>query len=265
MNLREEIERLRQEGYKEANAEARICQDIVLKAISKSTFGHNVTIKGGVVMRSLSQDVRRATRDLDLDFIRYSIEEDSIRIFVEKINCLDGLTLHMRNHVEELNHQDYKGKRIVLEVKDDYNNILNLKLDIGVHKDLEIKQTEYGFDICFQEDRASVLINSSAQMFVEKLKSLLRFGPRSTRYKDVFDLFFLIDLIEHETLKQCVGTYIFDDENLDVNSFDDIRERIRKTFGNVRYKKQVEISKQNWIELPVEDVFQKILNFINEL
>ena len=45
-------------------AEARVCQDIVLKAISESTMNRNVTIKGGVVMRSITGDVRRATRDI---------------------------------------------------------------------------------------------------------------------------------------------------------------------------------------------------------
>lgn len=264
MNLRDEIERLRQEGYNEANAEARLCQDIVLKAISKSTFSHNVTIKGGVVMRGRSRNVRRATRDLDLDFLRYSIEEESIRLFVDKLNCLKGLTLNMQDHVEELNHQDYKGKRVTLEVKDNFDNVLKLKLDIGVHKDLDIEQEEYGFDICFQEDGASVLINSSAQMFVEKLKSLLRFGPRSTRYKDIFDLYFLIDSIDRDLLKQCIDTYIFDDITLDVKNYDDIRNRIEKTFGNTKYKKQLERSKQNWIGCPIEDVLQKILYFIRE-
>ncbi len=64
------------EGYNELLAESRVCQDIVLKAISESSFDRNVTIKGGVVMRSITGDVRRATRDIDFDFIKYSIEED---------------------------------------------------------------------------------------------------------------------------------------------------------------------------------------------
>ena len=38
------------EGYTELLAEARVCQDIVLKAISESSMNRNVTIKGGVVM-----------------------------------------------------------------------------------------------------------------------------------------------------------------------------------------------------------------------
>ena len=36
MNIREEIDKIREEGYNEANAEARLCQDILLKAISES-------------------------------------------------------------------------------------------------------------------------------------------------------------------------------------------------------------------------------------
>ena len=62
------------EGYSQANAAARVCQDIVLKAISKSSFADHITVKGGVVMRSITGDARRATQDMDLDFIRYSLE-----------------------------------------------------------------------------------------------------------------------------------------------------------------------------------------------
>ncbi len=73
------------EGYSELLAEARVCQDIVLKAISESTMNRNVTIKGGVVMRSITGDVRRATRDIDFDFIKYSIEESAIHEFIKKL------------------------------------------------------------------------------------------------------------------------------------------------------------------------------------
>ena len=46
------------EGYSELLAEARVCQDIVLKAISESKLNRNVTIKGGVVMRSITGTIR---------------------------------------------------------------------------------------------------------------------------------------------------------------------------------------------------------------
>ena len=98
------------DGYSELFAEARVCQDIVLKAIAKSPMNRNVTIKGGVVMRSITGDVRRATRDIDFDFIKYSIEEEAIRSFINKLNCLEEITFQISGDIEELSQQEYRGK-----------------------------------------------------------------------------------------------------------------------------------------------------------
>ena len=244
MNLLNEVEKIKKDGYSEANAEAKLCQDIIIKAISQSTFNKNVTIKGGVVMRSLSGDARRATQDIDLDFIKYSISEESIRLFVEKLNCLDGIHLKIVTPIEELKHQDYKGKRIHVEVSDEEGNIMMLKMDIGVHKDLDIEQEEYCFDICFQDDSASVLINSKAQMITEKLKSMMRFGIRSTRYKDVFDICYLSDEVDMEKLRKYIQTYIFEDTTIGVSDMKEIRNRL---------------------DLSVDEVFKKDLEFIYKI
>ena len=63
MNLREMMDAYSEEGLTRALAASRVCQDIVLKAISEGPLNRNVTIKGGVVMRSLTQNNRRATQD----------------------------------------------------------------------------------------------------------------------------------------------------------------------------------------------------------
>lgn len=225
-----EVEKIKKDGYSEANAEARLCQDIIIKAISRSSLNRNVTIKGGVVMRSLSGNARRATQDLDLDFIKYSISEDSIKIFIEKLNCMDGIHIRIVAPIEELKHQDYKGKRIQIAVSDDQGNILTSKMDIGVHKDLNIEQEEYCFDVCFQEDSASVLINSRAQMITEKLKSMMRFGTRSTRYKDVFDICYLSEQVDMEKLRKCMQVYIFNDTTISVSDVDELRKRAKRIY-----------------------------------
>ena len=79
--LREMIARANADGYMDDNAEAKVCQDIILKALSESSLRRNATIKGGVVMRSISNNARRATQDMDIDFIRYSLDDDAIRLF----------------------------------------------------------------------------------------------------------------------------------------------------------------------------------------
>lgn len=266
MNLRDEVEKIKSEGYSEANAESKLCQDIVLKAIFESGMGKNTTIKGGVVMRSISNNSRRATQDIDLDFIRYSISDDSIRSFIERLNCIDGLNISIVGDIVELNHQDYKGKRITLSVKDQEGTVLSLKMDIGVHSDLSLEQDEYAFDVAIQEGAVSLLINSKAQMITEKLKSLVRFGARSTRYKDVFDIFYLYDGVDMEQLKICVKKYIFDDDTLrNVTSMDEIIKRVERVFTNEKYIQEVEKSGKNWIGIPTEDVLAKELEFLKSI
>ena len=75
MNLQEMMDMYYEDGLTRELAAARVCQDIVLKAIAIGPLNRNVTVKGGVVMRSLTNNNRRATRDIDLDFIHYSIED----------------------------------------------------------------------------------------------------------------------------------------------------------------------------------------------
>lgn len=265
MNLMDEVEKIKEEGYNEASAEAKVCQDIIVKAISKSSLSRNVAIKGGVIMRSLSGDVRRATQDIDLDFIKYSISEESIKKFVDKLNCLGGIHLKMVLPIEQLKHQDYKGKRIYIEVSDDEDNLLTTKMDIGIHKDLDIEQEEYCFDVCIDEDSANVLINSKAQMITEKLKSILRFGTRSTRYKDIFDICYLSDFVDMEQLQYCIQKYILSDETLGVSDVEEIKNRAERIFTNKAYKKQVDRSRKNWLDMSVDDVLAKDLEFVRKI
>lgn len=133
MNLNEMVKIEIANGYSGENAEAKVCQDIILKAISNCSLSNNLTIKGGVVMRGKTGNTRRATQDLDIDFIRYSLEEESINFFIEKLNCIKGISIQREGNLIELNQQDYKGKRINIKITDNKGNSIVSKIDIGVH------------------------------------------------------------------------------------------------------------------------------------
>lgn len=110
INIQKLIEEANENGYHGDKASAKVCQDIVLKALSIGPLSRNVTIKGGVVMRSKTNNVRRATQDLDIDFIKYSLADESIDAFISKLNCLDGIKISRLGKIEELKQQDYSGK-----------------------------------------------------------------------------------------------------------------------------------------------------------
>lgn len=268
MNIKEITRRYMNEGYSIADAESKTAQDIILSRIAKSKFKEHITIKGGVVMHSISNDKRRATRDLDLDFIKYSLENESIINFINILNKVDdSFHIEVIDDIIPLHHQDYDGKRVFIRIVDNYNNDLDTKIDIGVQKEVDIEQDEYCFNLDAMNEDVSLLINSKEQIFVEKLKSLLRLGARSTRYKDLFDFYYLInncDLNKDRLLKS-INLYIYDDETMRENNIDDIYERLSKVLNSNIYKNNLNNPKVNWLDIKIDDAINTVLNYINEL
>lgn len=266
------IEKLRQEyikeGYTRANATAKVCQDIILNKIAKSLYFKNVTIKGGVVMHSISKDKRIATRDIDLDFIKYSLEDESILRFIDKLNNNeDGIEFKIDGKIENLHHQDYDGKRVNVIIKDLFKNTMKTKLDIGVHKNFDIKQDEYCFDLNAINSTATLFINSVEQIFIEKLKSLLKFGVLSTRYKDIFDFYYLINNtdINKDRFNTYIKEIIYADTVMNVENIKDVINKLNILFTNKRFISNLKDARNNWLELPIEEVLSNILQFLESL
>lgn len=219
-------------------------------------------------MHSISKDMRRATRDMDLDFIKYSLEDNSIIRFIEELsNVDDGIKIEIDGEIKELHHQDYDGKRVNIELFDKDGNKLKTKLDIGVHKLLDIKQDEYCFDLSIINQNANLLINSKEQIFVEKIKSLLKLGFRSTRYKDLFDFYYLINRTEldKEKLMNCFNILIFKDETMRENNIEDVVNRLQMTFNSNAYRNHLSNPKNNWLDITVDDAIMSVLKYIKSL
>lgn len=265
MVLQKMMEMYHESGLSHELAAARVCQDIVLKAIALGSLSRNVTIKGGVVMRSLTNDNRRATRDIDLDFIHYSIDDDTIRIFVEKLNCIPEIKIEIIGDIEELRHQDYHGKSIKVRIKDKNGTAIASKIDIGVHKHLELEQEEYCFDVCMDDEGASLLKNSKEQSAVEKLRALLIFGVNDRRYKDIYDMYYLKDGLKTDRFLRYIDLLIFQDESMRENTMDDIVRRLESSFKDKSFLKRISLSRQRWIDEDIEIIAQGILEFYKGL
>lgn len=268
MNLQELIQKYVKTGYTDGDASAKVCQDLILTAISNSKYSQNITIKGGVVMHNLSNDMRRATRDLDLDFIKYSLEDNSIRNFINELDrSLKDISFEITDDIVPLHHQDYNGKRVFIKIKDNFNNEIDTKLDIGVHKLFELEQEQYMFDFNTINLGANLLINSPEQIFTEKLKSLLKFNIRSTRYKDIFDFYYLIDnnLLDKEKLEKCFKVLIYDDETSSINNIMDLINEFKKITDSRLYKANLNNPKYNWLDKNIDEVINKVQEYLTSM
>jgi hypothetical protein len=267
MNLGEIRDSYIANGYDILDASSKAAQEVVLSKIAKSELSKNVTIKGGVIIQFISQDKRRATRDFDFDFIRYSLTDDSIRNFIDMLNNVgDSVAITIVAPITELKHQDYNGKRVLIELDDRFGNKIGTKLDIGIHNKADIAQEEHCFELRSVGDNVTLFMNSKEQMIAEKLASLLILGRFSTRYKDLFDIYYFITAsnLDKTKLARCINEFVLEAEDMREASMSDIVLRLSEIFRNKAYLKKADTAHNNWIEIPIDEVTTKILDYFKD-
>lgn len=123
------------------------------------------------------------------------------------------------------------------------------------------------FDLSMLDNEITLLANSCEQIFSEKLKSLLKFGIRSTRYKDIFDFYYLIKKkkLDKEKLIKCFDILIYKDDTMNENNIEDIIKRLDGIFNNVGYRKILGQANNNWLELPVDEVTDFVIIYFKSL
>jgi len=268
-NLRDCINEYRKDGYTRVYAMSKVCQDIIISRIYNSKYNEQITIKGGVVMFHLTQNIRRATIDIDMDFINLSIAtENIVKIFLELSNSddIDGFTIKIdESKIEELSQQDYHGKRIIAEISDKFNNSYDVKIDIGVHKHTDISQETLLLDTNIFDENITFLANPKEQIFTEKLIPLLKFGTLSGRYRDIFDLYWLITKrkLNKEKILEYMQVLIIGKVK-GVTSKEEIVENICLVLSDDSFVKKLSTT-QNWTDEELIDILIVIKKFMNEL
>ena len=265
MDFRKLRDNLIAQGYSQRTADAKIAHDSVLQAIEAAKFHDHLTVKGGVVMSGLTGLARRATMDMDVDFLHYSLGEASIRRFIDRLNRHSPCLIAIDGPIVELRQQEYRGKRLFIVVTDENGASVRTKIDIGIHSRADVIQSDFAFKVVTNQETVQLLANSREQILVEKLKSLLRLGYVSTRYKDVFDIFYLSSHIRRTILRQYLKLFIYDDPHMIENDIIDIVARLERIFANRTFMNRLSNPNVSWLDVPASDVAQGILSFLASL
>lgn len=107
------LSKYEQEGFGPKDAKNLAAQEIFLKAVASSKMAEIITLKGGVVIFNLSRNKRRVTKDIDFDFIRYSIDNESIAAFIRKLNCRSLYSFVATGPFVELHHRITVAKGLI--------------------------------------------------------------------------------------------------------------------------------------------------------
>lgn len=266
MHIDDLLSKYSQRGYSLNDARNLAAEQIILEKIERSEFCSKVTLKGGIVMFQITNYERTVTKDIDIDFMKYPLTEPSIYNFIDCLNKInDGFKLDIITKPTHLHHEDYSGFRVFVRIVDKNKSLINFKLDIGVHPYYEISQKYLEYS-CFDEGRSLLLmVNSCEQIFVEKLIALAKIGESTTRYKDIFDIYYLIvnRKIHTGIVRKMIRFYLSHmNKEYDTNVF---KNDILNVLNNKMFLSKLINMKSYWLNEDLNKIIQTIKDYLNRI
>lgn len=154
---------------------------------------------------------------------------------------------------------------MIVTISDNYNNSYHIKLDVGVHKHIDIMQGTLLLDTKIIDGNICFLANTKEQIFVEKLMPLLKFGVLSTRYRDIYDLYWLITEgnLNKNLISKDMKSLIFNTNN-EINNSKDIYNIVKSILSNKMFIQKLSQS-NNWTGQNTITVTQTINDYLLNL
>lgn len=266
MNVRDLLLKYSKQNYNKIDSYNLAAEEIILSKICNSPLCDHVTLKGGIVMFMLTEKQRSVTKDIDFDFISFPLTESAIKSFVDSLNNNgDDFIISIGGLFVELKHEDYQGIRVPLLISDTNGDKLSIKIDIGVHTNKEIPQQK--IEILKPYSRRPLFLNANPpeQIVAEKLVALARIGERTTRYKDIYDVYFLLanSMVNNLLFKEIINIILENSRKNHRLSILEFKNIIHSVLENKRFEQNFRKAKNKWIKEDYQTMKEFILNFID--
>ena len=183
----------------------------LLERISISKYKDNFILKGGMLISAMLGIDSRTTMDMDTTIKGFPLTKDNITNIMDEICNIeidDNVTLKI-NKVELIREDDdYGGYRITFETK--YNNEMPviIKIDITTGDKITYKEIEYSFTLMLEDRKIQIWSYNVETIIAEKFEAIVKRGELSTRIRDYYDVYMLINtqnkIIDKKTLKDAI-------------------------------------------------------------
>ena len=183
----------------------------LLERISISKYKDNFILKGGMLISAMLGIDSRTTMDMDTTIKGFPLTKDNITNIMDEICNIeidDNVKLKI-NKVELIREDDdYGGYRITFEAK--YNNEMPviMKIDITTGDKITYKEIEYSFTLMLEDRKIQIWSYNVETIIAEKFEAIVKRGVLSTRIRDYYDVYMLINtqnkIIDKKTLKDAI-------------------------------------------------------------
>lgn len=165
-----------------------------LERISLSKYKDNFILKGGMLIASMVGMDTRATMDMDATIQAFPLDEKHIQDVMNEICAIkldDNIQFHQTKITPTREDDQYGGYKVYLEAA--YDSIKTpLSMDITTGDVITPRAIKHKFQGVFDKEKQIELWSYNTEtVLAEKVETILRRGPFSTRPRDFYDVYIL--------------------------------------------------------------------------
>lgn len=198
----------------------------VLMRLEKSEYKDNIILKGGVLLSSIIGNDLRTTKDIDATLKGLPLTIEMVEeIFKEilSIDIKDNVYYELVSIKDIRITDEYGGFR--LNIKGTFYKIrTNFFIEITTGDIITPRKIKYKYSSIFEDKKINIMAYTIETIIAEKFESIISKNITTTRAKDFYDLYMLIDNhkdeINNGVLKKAViNTFNKRNTTYDINLF----------------------------------------------
>lgn len=198
----------------------------VLMRLEKSEYKDNIILKGGVLLSSIIGNDLRTTKDIDATLKGLPLTIEMVEeIFKEilSIDIKDNVYFELVSIKDIRITDEYGGFRLNIKVTF-YKIRTNFFIEITTGDIITPREIKYKYSSIFEDKKINIMAYTIETIIAEKFESIISKNITTTRAKDFYDLYMLIDNhkdeIDNGVLKRAViNTFNKRNTTYDINLF----------------------------------------------
>lgn len=240
----------------------------VLMRIEKSKYKDNIILKGGVLLSSIIGEDLRTTKDIDATLKSLPLNIESVKNIFEEILCIDiddNVNFEIVNIKDIRLEDDYGGFRI--NVKGTYDKIrTNFFIEITTGDIITPREIKYKYNSIFEDKKINIMAYTIGTIIAEKFESIISKNITTTRAKDFYDLYMLMnkhkkDINNKNLVKAITNTFNKRNTKFNIVNFKEIVEILE----NSNALKRVFTDYQSKLEYTKGVTFEDTINSLREI
>lgn len=240
----------------------------VLMRLEKSEYKDNLILKGGVLLSSIIGNDLRTTKDIDATLKGLPLTIEMVEeIFKEilSVDIKDNVYFELVSIKDIRITDEYGGFR--LNIKGTFYKIrTNFFIEITTGDIITPREIKYKYSSIFEDKKINIMAYTIETIIAEKFESIISKNITTTRAKDFYDLYMLIDNhkneIDNVVLKKAViNTFNKRNTTYDINLFRETLEILESS----ETLKNVFMDYQSKLVYPQKVEYKKTMEALNEI